>query len=182
MQFSQLRVYLQFGTAEYLSPTFMTCLAHSYKCNTIYQMLVVTLQLWVLHSYCQWHILLLVMLPWISTSKCFTFVLIDKIYQLTVQYLASEQHNRNCVYREKFLHPGPRLVTEMSSSTVEMKAYINILKRWDVIMHPCLNINGCLARPPLKLRHGWVITYCRNRGGNNLSISVSKRECYIVHC
>ena len=29
---------------------------------------------------------------------------------------------------------------------------------WDVITHPCINFNGSLAKPPLKLGHGWVIT------------------------
>ena len=26
------------------------------------------------------------------------------------------------------------------------------------VTHPCLNFNGGLAKPPLKLRHGWIIT------------------------
>ena len=29
---------------------------------------------------------------------------------------------------------------------------------WDVITHPCPNFNGSLAKLPLKLGHGWVIT------------------------
>ena len=34
--------------------------------------------------------------------------------------------------------------------------------QWDVITHPCSNFNGGLAKPPLKLGHGWVITSHRN--------------------
>ena len=28
---------------------------------------------------------------------------------------------------------------------------------WDIITHPWLNFNGGLSKPPLKLRHGWII-------------------------
>ena len=29
---------------------------------------------------------------------------------------------------------------------------------WDIIVQPCHNFNGGFAKPPLKLRRGWVIT------------------------
>ena len=29
---------------------------------------------------------------------------------------------------------------------------------WVAITYPCPNLKGCLISPPLKLRHGWVIT------------------------
>ena len=29
---------------------------------------------------------------------------------------------------------------------------------YDVFTHPCPNFNSSLAKPPLKLWHGWVIT------------------------
>ena len=48
--------------------------------------------------------------------------------------------------------------------------YVNIIKwawttdnihttLWDVITHTCPNFNDGLAKLPLKLRHGWVITF-----------------------
>ena len=30
---------------------------------------------------------------------------------------------------------------------------------WDIITHPCPNFSGGLAKPPLKLGHGWVIKF-----------------------
>ena len=37
-------------------------------------------------------------------------------------------------------------------------ASLHFEQKWDAIPHPCLNFNGGLAKPPLKLGHGWAIT------------------------
>ena len=33
-----------------------------------------------------------------------------------------------------------------------------MLLEWDIITHPCLNLNGGFDKPPLNMWHGWAIT------------------------
>ena len=32
------------------------------------------------------------------------------------------------------------------------------VKQWDVITHPCINVDGDFVKPPLKLLYEWIIT------------------------
>ena len=43
-----------------------------------------------------------------------------------------------------------------------MDKSIHHVKQWDVDTHPCPNFNGGLIKPPLKLKHGWVIASLKN--------------------
>ena len=52
--------------------------------------------------------------------------------------------------------------------------YIHI-KQWDVIIHPCPNFDNDLTKPPLKLRHGWVVTSHINYWCNYRQISNIRR-------
>ena len=50
---------------------------------------------------------------------------------------------------------------EIISTNIKMRAWMSNsmhVKQWNVITHPCQNLNGGLVKLPLKLGHGWVIT------------------------
>ena len=53
------------------------------------------------------------------------------------------------------------LLTKMSSTSIKIKAwvsnYIHAKDRY-AITYPCASSNGDLAKPPLKLGYGWLIT------------------------
>ena len=46
----------------------------------------------------------------------------------------------------------------LNENKFRLRFHIGHVKLWGVITHPCPNFNGGLAKPPLKLGHGWVIT------------------------
>ena len=55
-------------------------------------------------------------------------------------------------------------LTRLPKSSIKISVCIMIsnyviMKGWDLITHPCPNFNGCLVKPPLKLRPGWLITF-----------------------
>ena len=47
---------------------------------------------------------------------------------------------------------------------------------WDAITHPCPNFDGGLAKPPLKLGHGWVITSTVLLAWTHLSVPWGSRS------
>ena len=53
-------------------------------------------------------------------------------------------------------HPGPLLLTQNRKVSILIDARISYYihaKQWDVITHPCPNLNGILVYPPLPLEH-----------------------------
>ena len=54
----------------------------------------------------------------------------------------------------------PCLYLPKPISAAWINNYIH-MREWDVIIHPHSNFNGGLVKPPLKLGHGWIITYHR---------------------
>ena len=55
----------------------------------------------------------------------------------------------------------PLSLTEIKLTNIKLTAWISNhtkIKQYEVVTHPCPDLNGDLAKPPLKLRHGLVIT------------------------
>ena len=79
--------------------------------------------------------------------------------------------------------PGLLLLTWIGISGIDIGPWISnyiYIKLWYMITLPCRNCNGGLAKPPLKLRHGWVIAFDgkrrMRRPGGRLNIKMSSYQ------
>ena len=92
--------------------------------------------------------------PSVRKQHCFiSFAILFHIFPLVIYCLLHQWNHRVTGYEfcnrvEPKLEPKP-----ITTSTREGP-------------NPCLNLNGGLAKPPLKLRHGWVITSISFMGCN----------------